>query len=84
MQVRERMSSPVVTVSSDTTHRKALELMQQKRLRRLPVVDDDGHCVGIVSQADLARVADDHEVAEVVREVSAKPESGGLHGVVAI
>lgn len=57
MQVRERMSSPVVTVSSDTTHRKALELMQQKRLRRLPVVGPKGELVGIVAERDLLLAA---------------------------
>jgi len=57
MLVRERMSSPVVTVSRDATHRQALELMQHERLRRLPVVDRTGRLVGIVAERDLLLAA---------------------------
>lgn len=72
MQVCERMSSPVVTVSGDTTHRKALELMQQKRLRRLPVVDRKGELVGIVAERDLLLAATRYPGAAVdVGEVMA-------------
>jgi hypothetical protein len=34
------------------------------------VVDEDGCCCGIVSQADIAKNAPVHETAEVVREIS--------------
>jgi len=53
MLVRNRMSRPVVTVRQDADFQKALALMQEKKLRRLPVVDDDGHLVGIVVERDL-------------------------------
>jgi len=53
MLVRNRMSRPAVTVRQDADFQKALALMQEKRLRRLPVVDDDGHLVGIVVERDL-------------------------------
>lgn len=57
MLVRERMSSPVVTIPKDTDYMRALELMQQKRLRRLPVVDRDHRLVGIVAERDLLLAA---------------------------
>ena len=53
MLVRNRMSRPAVTVRQDADFQKALALMQEKRLRRLPVVDDDGRLVGIVVERDL-------------------------------
>ena len=53
MLVRNRMSRPAVTVRQDADFQKALALMQEKRLRRLPVVADDGHLVGIVVERDL-------------------------------
>jgi CBS domain-containing protein len=53
MLVRNRMSRPVVTVRQDADFQKALALMQEKKLRRLPVVDDDGRLVGIVVERDL-------------------------------
>jgi len=45
MLVRNRMSGPAVTVRQDADFQKALALMQEKKLRRLPVVDDDGQLV---------------------------------------
>jgi CBS domain-containing protein len=53
MLVRNRMSLPAVTVRQDADFQKSLALMQEKKLRRLPVVDDDGQLVGIVVERDL-------------------------------
>ena len=53
MLVRNRMSRPAVTIRQDADFQKALALMQEKKLRRLPVVDDDGRLVGIVVERDL-------------------------------
>ena len=53
-------------------------LMSTHQVRRMPVVDADGVCVGIISQADLARAAQDgrrvteHELAIVVERISAQ------------
>jgi acetoin utilization protein AcuB len=57
MLVRERMSVPVVTVPRDTDYQQALKLMQEKRLRRLPVVDRERRLVGIVAERDLLLAA---------------------------
>ena len=57
MLVRERMSVPVVTVPRDTDYEQALKLMQEKRLRRLPVVDRERRLVGIVAERDLLLAA---------------------------
>ena len=53
MLVSNRMSRPAVTIRQDADFQKALALMQEKQLRRLPVVDDDGQLVGIVVERDL-------------------------------
>jgi acetoin utilization protein AcuB len=53
MFVRDRMSSPVVTVTSDTSFQEALKLMRDHRIRRLPVIDKKYELVGIVSERDL-------------------------------
>lgn len=66
------MTTPAVTVRSDRTVVEAARLMDQKQLKRLPVLDPDDHLVGIVSRADLLRVflREDAEIrAEVVAEV---------------
>jgi acetoin utilization protein AcuB len=53
MFVRDRMSSPAVTIKPDTSLQAALNLMHEHRFRRLPVVDDKGKLAGIVSERDL-------------------------------
>jgi acetoin utilization protein AcuB len=53
MFVRDRMSSPAVTIAPNTTLQDALNLMHKHRFRRLPVVGDEGRLVGIVSERDL-------------------------------
>lgn len=51
--VRDWMTSQVVTISPNTTLPKAHELMTQKNVRRLPVVDDNGRLVGIITLGDV-------------------------------
>jgi acetoin utilization protein AcuB len=53
MLVRERMSTKPVTITADTSITEALREMRQKQVRRLPVLDKEGHLVGIVSEKDL-------------------------------
>lgn len=47
------MSRPAVAVAPDTSVDVTLELMRRRALRRLPVVDPEGHVVGIVSRTDF-------------------------------
>ena len=68
--VEDAMSSPVVTVRSDSSLQDCLNLMESRQIRRMPVVDADERCCGIVSQADIAANAPSAETAELVREVS--------------
>jgi CBS domain-containing protein len=49
------MSSPVVTVTPDEDVRQCMQLMTDKRIRHLPVVQD-GRMVGMISIGDLVRV----------------------------
>lgn len=81
MLVRSRMSAPAVTVRQDADFQQALALMQQRRLRRLPVVDGQGRLVGIVVERDLlvaaTRFMSSHvEIAEFMTKnvVTATPD----------
>jgi len=47
------MSTRPVTITADTTMSEALRVMRQSHVRRLPVLDDEGTMVGIVSEKDL-------------------------------
>lgn len=51
--VREIMSSPVEVIHQDATLEEAQALMEERGIRRLPVVDEEGRLVGILTQGDL-------------------------------
>jgi acetoin utilization protein AcuB len=53
MLVGERMSKPVITIQKDLPIQDALALMKRESVRRLPVVDDRGRLIGMVSESDL-------------------------------
>lgn len=53
MLVRERMTKNPVIVNPDTSFEDALQLLRDKKIRRLPVVDKQGNLVGIVVEKDL-------------------------------
>jgi len=53
MFVRDRMTSPAVTITEDTPFQEALRIMREHRFHRLPVVDKKGKLIGNVSERDL-------------------------------
>jgi acetoin utilization protein AcuB len=53
MLVRDRMTSPAITTRPDTETSAALKTMYVHKVRRLPVVDERGTLVGIVTQRTL-------------------------------
>ena len=57
MFVRDRMTTPVATVTASTSFPDALKLMRDRQFRRLPVVDRRDRLVGIVSERDLLHAA---------------------------
>jgi CBS domain-containing protein len=67
--VQDVASKDLVTVTADEHLDRALQLMAQHQVRRIPVVDGD-RVVGIVSQADVARAADEEKTGEVVQQIS--------------
>jgi len=67
----EVMTTGPITVREDASFKEALDAMEAAQIRRILVVDKDGACCGIVSQADIALKADEHETAVLVKDVSA-------------
>lgn len=54
--IREFMSSPLITVSSNTTMSQAVDIMNTNKIRRLPIIskhDDNNKLVGIISDRDI-------------------------------
>jgi len=68
--VERYMSQPVVTVRTDAPLEEVVSTMEKHQIRRVPVVDERGLCAGIIAQADVAWEGREHQVAELVREVS--------------
>jgi CBS domain-containing protein len=67
--VGEIASRDLVTVSPDDDLDMALKHLAQNQVRRIPVVEG-GRLVGIVAQADIARLGSDAKTGEVVEEIS--------------
>jgi CBS domain-containing protein len=65
------MSRDLVTCRTDEPLETALHRMEAHQIRRIPVVDDSGMLVGIISQADIAtRMRNENQTAEFVEGVS--------------
>jgi CBS domain-containing protein len=64
------MSQPVATVPVDAPLGDVIATMELHQVRRVPVVDELGRCVGMISQADLAWTSAKRDLADLVREIS--------------
>jgi|SRR5437016_5420300 len=64
------MSKPIVTVTADMSLEECCRIMEEKLIRRLPVVDDRGSCIGIVALADISLHTGKNVAGHIVREVS--------------
>jgi len=66
MLVGERMTTDPLTIGDDAEVQQALEMLKERKLRHLPVLDDDETLVGIVSEKDLLRAKPERLVREVM------------------
>jgi CBS-domain-containing membrane protein len=57
IRVAEVMSRPVRTCAPDDTLERAIGIMAEARVRRLPVVSEDQRLMGMISLADIAHSA---------------------------
>jgi CBS domain-containing protein len=80
MTVGECMTTPCVTVTPDTSLTDCCRVMEENQIRRVPVVDPEGACCGIVALADIAAHAARSETAEVVKEISESGSSASAAG----
>lgn len=55
MLARDVMFSPVITAKPDTAILEIVQLMLDHRISALPIIDDTGQLVGLVSEGDLLR-----------------------------
>lgn len=70
-RVKEVMTDDLVTCKENDDVNKALKLMQDYQVRRIPVVDKGDHLLGIIAQADVAtRLGNSKTTGKVVEQVS--------------
>lgn len=58
MFVEEIMTRDVITVTPETTLRVAGEIMKEKRISGIPVVDNSGNIVGMITLTDMMKILD--------------------------
>ncbi len=80
LTVAECLSTPCVTVTSDMSVEECSKIMEENKIRRVPVVDAAGSCCGIVALADIALYARRNVAAEVVKEVSESSAAASAAG----
>jgi CBS domain-containing protein len=69
--VEEVMTHKLVTCRPEDDSQKALNLMSEHQLRRIPIVDKDNKILGIIAQADVAtRINQPEKTAEIVKDIS--------------
>jgi CBS domain-containing protein len=71
MTAREVMTSGIVYCREDDEVDDVVHLMEQKQVRRLPVIDGDKRMIGILSLGDLSHSAPHELVGEFAEAVSA-------------
>lgn len=69
-KIDEIMTRNPIICAPESTLEECEELMQEHQIRRIPVVDKQGRCVGIVAQADIALHAPAGVVAKTLAEIS--------------
>jgi CBS domain-containing protein len=81
--VTSAMSKQVFACGPEDNVAAAEELMREKQVRRLPVIDARGHLAGIISLNDIAREATREAGLKQAREVSDSEITGTLASVCA-
>jgi CBS domain-containing protein len=56
------MTSEIISVQPHTSIEDAIDLLLDKQISGAPVVDEDGHIVGMITEFALLAVAYDHQV----------------------
>lgn len=70
MLVKDRMTSNPLTITPDTSFPEAFRIIREKRIRHLPVVDEQGKLVGVVAQTDLLHASPSTAMPSSVFEMS--------------
>ena len=69
--MREAMTDRVLTRAADENVERVMSLMAEEQVRRIPIVDERGNLVGVVSQADIVlKGGDARKAGQTVEQIS--------------
>jgi acetoin utilization protein AcuB len=77
MKVKDLMSRDPITIDPEAPLATAVEVMRTRQIRHLPVVDDDGQLMGIITDRDLRQAM----VAPALTEYLSRGARRRLHGI---
>ena len=77
--VEHIMTQRTVTVNSRQTIDDAFDLLLRHAVSGLPVVDDENHLVGVISEMDLLKILFDPQTDETAVTAYASPNPGSVH-----
>lgn len=76
MKASDIMTSDVATITPEASVEHCRDVMENRQIRRILVVDKTGRCVGIVAQADVVQAdSSPSQTAEFMRDISAPSQS---------
>jgi CBS domain-containing protein len=78
--VGEVATRDVVAVTPDHDLDDALRVMAKEQVRRVPVVMNENQLVGMLAQADVAKVGKEKETGELVEAISRTPRGPRIAG----
>ena len=81
VRVGDIMSEFPLTCRPDDSIDVCESIMEKQQVRRVPVVDQDGRCIGIVSLADIARHDSNKHTACIVAAISQRSEVASIGGI---
>lgn len=70
MTAEEIMTSPVLVASMNMDIEDCCNLMREEKIRRVPVVDEEEFCCGILSLADIAKNSESFDIGPILHEIS--------------
>ena len=68
--VQDAMTPDIVYAFEDDDVQRAAQLMKERQIRRLPVLDRDKHLVGIVALGDIATAGSDQLSGDTLEQIS--------------
>lgn len=70
MMAEDVMTTPAIVVREDMLIEDCCTIMKEEQIRRVPVVDDEENCCGMLSLADIARNSEAYALAAMIKDIS--------------